>query len=913
MDVNINVAGQKLKIASNLRNYVDGSQKFIRFVFNFSADSDTWNGMIITAQFQQNDNAYDVILDKNNAVYLPTEIVEGKCKLLLYGSKTEVKATTTYLELDIDHNRIVKNASSAALTQTDYEKLVSDVSKKILTEKEDKSNKITAFGSNPTDSQYPSAKLVYNSFAEVNVLNFGAKGDNSTDDSTAIQKALDYALANKVKTIYFPKNTYLIKSCLYYYGNMILKFEQGAVLKRGSSALRYLLANDIANTVTLYNGNTNIQIIGATFDGNADYVTAANDNNKCTLLNSGHASNITVENCTFKNGNVWHLYEICASENIKVINCIFDGTSYGGTSNQQDNYAELLQLDADTIATSSDGTKSYSYGATKNGTSGDKTGCKNIKIINCKFITNGRCNAIGNHNPTGNKHEDIRIEGCIFSGGGETGGYLDFDSITTNVDIYNNTFYNKEDDYCVRFAAKNAKSTFNNNRCVDYDSIINGSGIISYNNTVNGILNGTDNGMMTSFFTGMENGADNAKVIAYSQNGIVQKSFDNFAKITEGGTFEIGDYKIYKMGNRIIGEIKLKNVTGTADNVITPFRVRDKYQPLTTSSIAAYIYASASDNNGYYSVGYLTDHNCQIQTKGLTNIHTMSIWIDYRLFSVNYDTLAKKDSVSVKRDISNFCTIRPADDGAVGMDGIIKKGTYTLGEYKIFKIDNRIIGEIKFTNVTGNATDYTINPIVINRCYAPYTAVPCQVLGKTASTRESMAGYIYAKNSRISTNNNQTYREMSVWFDYEINRYDVETIAYKSGTDEINSFGDFAEESQSGGTLTYDDNTTEPVYGNCTVGDYKIYRIGNRIVGEIKLSTMNMGNHVWVNPLKINKQYTPITTVSCVGVGLRSDNSSKSICGYFTSDQKVRIIATKNQQLHDVGIYFDYELGNTTQ
>ena len=166
MDVNINVAGQKLKIASNLRNYVDGSQKFIRFVFNFS-DSNTWDGMIITAQFQQNDNAYDVILDTNNAVYLPTEIVEGKCKLLLYGSKTEVKATTTYLELDIDHNRIVKNASSAALTQTDYEKLVSDVSKKILTEKEDKSNKITAFGSNPTDEQYPSAKLLYEAYMEL--------------------------------------------------------------------------------------------------------------------------------------------------------------------------------------------------------------------------------------------------------------------------------------------------------------------------------------------------------------------------------------------------------------------------------------------------------------------------------------------------------------------------------------------------------------------------------------------------------------------------------------------------------------------------------------------------------------------------------------------------------------------------
>ena len=46
MDVFINVTGQKLKIASNLKDYVDGSQDFIRFVFNFN--DDTWSDMLVT-------------------------------------------------------------------------------------------------------------------------------------------------------------------------------------------------------------------------------------------------------------------------------------------------------------------------------------------------------------------------------------------------------------------------------------------------------------------------------------------------------------------------------------------------------------------------------------------------------------------------------------------------------------------------------------------------------------------------------------------------------------------------------------------------------------------------------------------------------------------------------------------------
>jgi|GEM_PF-6611181 len=167
MDVFINVTGQKLKIASNLKDYVDGSQDFIRFVFNFN--DDTWSDMLVTAQFQQNGKAYNAYLNADNSAFLPAEITEGTCRLLLFGSKYKVKATTWYIDFKVDKNNIIKNASSAALTKTDYEKLVSDVANLISTGKEDKSNKITEFpdSGSPTDEQYPSAKLVYDNLVQL--------------------------------------------------------------------------------------------------------------------------------------------------------------------------------------------------------------------------------------------------------------------------------------------------------------------------------------------------------------------------------------------------------------------------------------------------------------------------------------------------------------------------------------------------------------------------------------------------------------------------------------------------------------------------------------------------------------------------------------------------------------------------
>lgn len=91
MDVFIDVVNQKLRVATNLRKYVSGTNQFVRFIFNLSDD---WAGLTTRAEFLQNENVFSHELDSNNSVYLPREIVQGKCSLSLKGTNDTVTATT---------------------------------------------------------------------------------------------------------------------------------------------------------------------------------------------------------------------------------------------------------------------------------------------------------------------------------------------------------------------------------------------------------------------------------------------------------------------------------------------------------------------------------------------------------------------------------------------------------------------------------------------------------------------------------------------------------------------------------------------------------------------------------------------------------------------------------------------------
>ena len=124
MDILVNVVNQKLRIATNLKSLVSGTQEFIRFVFNLSND---WDGLTTFVQFVQDGIAYNQYLDDENGAYLPAEIGTGTCTLMLYGSANNTKATTNYLTLTIDENILVSDASSTEISLSLYNQLVNKV------------------------------------------------------------------------------------------------------------------------------------------------------------------------------------------------------------------------------------------------------------------------------------------------------------------------------------------------------------------------------------------------------------------------------------------------------------------------------------------------------------------------------------------------------------------------------------------------------------------------------------------------------------------------------------------------------------------------------------------------------------------------------------------------------------------
>ena len=80
-------------------------------------------------------------------------------------------------------------------------------------------------GSNPAVTTTPSALATYvfggsprsgqNDWVNIKDPRFGATGNGSTDDTTAIQAAIDYAFANNLKAVYCPSGTYKTSSTIY--------------------------------------------------------------------------------------------------------------------------------------------------------------------------------------------------------------------------------------------------------------------------------------------------------------------------------------------------------------------------------------------------------------------------------------------------------------------------------------------------------------------------------------------------------------------------------------------------------------------------------------------------------------------------------------------------------------------------
>lgn len=332
---------------------------------------------------------------------------------------------------------------------------------------------------------------------------FGATGDDGTDDGIAIQNAFDACNKNGGGTVYFPSGTFCVSKTVFYYSNQKIIFEEGSVLKRieneenvsetcGVVLCNWFEAED-TNSLTSAVACENVEIIGGIFDANGSI--PATDPHAVCMINTCHASNVYINGCTFINNYTSHCIEINSSDNVYIENCVF--SDYIGTADTM-RYNEMIQIDK---AVNSgfglyfdDSHRSLIgyFSETKIDTeSPDCKGCTNINISNCTFNCNEYCSAIGNHHSSeySTVNSGITVSDCSFNGGSGSRGYITFDTHTTDIEIFRNTF--SDGVYGVTAYRSNANVIIHDNSFVNCGAAYGGS-YTAYANNIDGNIDSAD-------------------------------------------------------------------------------------------------------------------------------------------------------------------------------------------------------------------------------------------------------------------------------------------------------------------------------------------------------------------------------------------------------------------------------------
>lgn len=270
-------------------------------------------------------------------------------------------------------------------------------------------------------------------FVEINFDIYNPDKTGTVGVNEKLQHALDEIGRAEAGTLIIKNGEYLINKRVSVSGNTTIKMDEHAVLLRGSTGVLF----DYGRNNELYagyDGPGNIHIIGGTLDNNLEQlnkypVESAN------MINIRHADNISFTNVKFKNNITYHVLDINGVNNLRIIDCVFEGHKnlLPGSAKEK----EAIQISE----------------IMKGGVGGpgkwDGTPCENIVISGCTFKSSKLAGsfdvAIGNHASIHNIYQrNIKITNNTFEGCNI--GIKPFK--WSNVEVSGNTFTNNNE--CIR-------------------------------------------------------------------------------------------------------------------------------------------------------------------------------------------------------------------------------------------------------------------------------------------------------------------------------------------------------------------------------------------------------------------------------------------------------------------------------
>lgn len=230
----------------------------------------------------------------------------------------------------------------------------------------------------------------------INVMDYGATGDGSTDDAGSVQAAANEAGG---KVLYFPPGEYRMGPMVHLPERVVLWGQNAKIIKDSNTLPDRYVAFTALGGSGWYN---DVTIDNLDFEGNLSNGVGV------MVLWAHRARNVQIRNIVVTDAvHTSHCVDLQGCDGVLIENSTFSGAS-NATPDRQ--FTECIQIDA-----------SMWNGAPAGGEPGqvyDGTVTKNVIVRGCRFVRQGSYfapRAIGSHSSIANRYyENILVEGNYF-------------------------------------------------------------------------------------------------------------------------------------------------------------------------------------------------------------------------------------------------------------------------------------------------------------------------------------------------------------------------------------------------------------------------------------------------------------------------------------------------------------------